>query len=65
MKKLIVFDLDGTLAERKASLDAKMAALLSDLDERGLLDSTLVVLVGEFGRTPTISRWTLRQTATR
>ena len=31
MKKLVVFDLDGTLAESKSSLDAEMAALLSDL----------------------------------
>ena len=31
MKKLIVFDLDGTLAESKASLDAEMATLLSAL----------------------------------
>jgi len=31
MKKLIVFDLDGTLAESKASLDAEMARLLSAL----------------------------------
>ena len=31
MKKLIVFDLDGTLAESKSSLDAEMAALLSAL----------------------------------
>jgi phosphomannomutase len=31
MKKLIVFDLDGTLAESKASLDAEMASLLSTL----------------------------------
>jgi|ERR1039458_3004287 HAD superfamily hydrolase (TIGR01484 family) len=31
MKKLIVFDLDGTLAESKASLDAEMATLLSTL----------------------------------
>ena len=31
MKKLIVFDLDGTLAESKASLDAEMSALLHDL----------------------------------
>ena len=31
MKKLIVFDLDGTLAESKASLDAEMAKLLSAL----------------------------------
>jgi trehalose-6-phosphatase len=28
MKKLIVFDLDGTLAESKASIDAEMAKLL-------------------------------------
>jgi phosphomannomutase len=31
MKKLIVYDLDGTLAESKSSLDAEMAALLHDL----------------------------------
>ena len=31
MKKLIVFDLDGTLAESKASLDAEMAALINKL----------------------------------
>ncbi len=31
MKKLIVYDLDGTLAESKSSLDSRMAALLHDL----------------------------------
>ena len=31
MKKLIVFDLDGTLAESKSSLDTEMASLLHDL----------------------------------
>jgi len=31
MKKLIVFDLDGTLAESKGSLDAEMSGLLRDL----------------------------------
>jgi hydroxymethylpyrimidine pyrophosphatase-like HAD family hydrolase len=31
MKKLIVFDLDGTLAESKSSLDAEMATLLNAL----------------------------------
>lgn len=31
MKKLIIFDLDGTLAESKSSLDAEMAGLLQDL----------------------------------
>ena len=36
--------------------DEALSALLEDLDQRGLLDTTLVVLVGEFGRTPKISR---------
>jgi uncharacterized protein (DUF1501 family) len=36
--------------------DEAVSALLEDLHQRGLLDSTLVVLVGEFGRTPRISR---------
>jgi FMN phosphatase YigB (HAD superfamily) len=31
MKKLIVFDLDGTLAESKAPLDTEMAALLGEV----------------------------------
>ncbi|MGV3724788.1 MAG: DUF1501 domain-containing protein, partial [Actinomycetota bacterium] len=37
--------------------DHGMATLLSDLHTRGLLDSTLVVALGEFGRTPKINRW--------
>ncbi len=36
--------------------DQALSALLEDLRQRGLLDSTLVVLVGEFGRTPRISK---------
>lgn len=36
--------------------DGAVAALLQDLIDRGLLDSTLVVLAGEFGRTPRISK---------
>ncbi len=36
--------------------DQAVAALLRDLRERGLLETTLVVLVGEFGRTPVISQ---------
>ncbi len=35
--------------------DVTFAALLDDLQERGLLDETLVVAVGEFGRTPRIN----------
>ena len=33
-------------------LDRALSALLSDMDDRGLLDETLVVAVGEFGRSP-------------
>ena len=33
-------------------LDRVIFNLISDLDQRGLLDSTLVVMMGEFGRTP-------------
>jgi len=33
-------------------LDQALSALLSDLKERGLLDNTLLVVTGEFGRTP-------------
>jgi len=33
-------------------LDAGLSALIADLDERGLLDETLVIAVGEFGRSP-------------
>jgi hypothetical protein len=35
--------------------DRAVAALLADLDESGMLDDTLVVMAGEFGRTPKIS----------
>lgn len=36
-------------------VDQAIAALVSDLDERGLLDSTLVMVTSEFGRTPKIN----------
>jgi uncharacterized protein (DUF1501 family) len=40
------------------TFDQGCSALLSDLDERGLLDETLVIAVGEMGRTPTPnSKW--------
>lgn len=37
--------------------DHGMSTLLRDLDERGLLDNTLVVAIGEFGRTPRVNKW--------
>ncbi|MDB5313328.1 MAG: hypothetical protein JWO38_7530, partial [Gemmataceae bacterium] len=36
-------------------VDEAVSALLADLEDRGLLESTLVVMVGEFGRSPRIS----------
>jgi hypothetical protein len=36
--------------------DRTFSALLDDLAERGLLESTLVVCTGEFGRTPTVNK---------
>ncbi len=36
--------------------DNSYAALLNDLDDRGLLETTLVITAGEFGRTPRLNR---------
>ena len=38
-----------------ADFDQAFPALLADLEERGLLDTTLVLVVGDFGRTPKIN----------
>ncbi len=38
------------------SADYAFSALVTDLEERGLLDSTLVVMMGEMGRTPQINK---------
>ena len=43
-----------------AILDRALATLINDLARRGLLDTTLVVLATEFGRTPTINQNTGR-----
>jgi hypothetical protein len=45
--------LRAELANNCAATDLPVAGLLADLDARGLLDDTLVVWGGEFGRTPT------------
>ena len=37
-------------------LDHAVGTLVDDLDQRGLLDSTLVIVMGEFGRTPRINK---------
>ncbi len=45
-------DIRGGLTNKCATMDRPVAALLKDLRQRGMLDETLVVLGGEFGRTP-------------
>jgi len=45
-----------SLPERCAVLDQAVAALLADLDRRGKLEDTVVVLTTEFGRTPRINQ---------
>ncbi|MCA9115133.1 MAG: DUF1501 domain-containing protein, partial [Planctomycetaceae bacterium] len=42
--------------KRLPSWDQTIATLIEDLDERGMLDSTLVLVLGEFGRTPKINK---------
>jgi hypothetical protein len=45
-------DLAGRLPRKCQDVDRGMAALVQDLKQRGLLDDTLVIWGGEFGRTP-------------
>ena len=45
-------DIDGELDYCTGMADQPLAALIQDLKQRGLLDSTLLVFAGEFGRTP-------------
>ena len=45
----------GALRDRLPSWDSSVAALINDLDERGLLETTMVIALGEFGRTPKLS----------
>ena len=46
---------EGLKDELLPMLDQGLSALLEDLDQRGLLEETLVVVMGEFGRTPRIN----------
>ncbi len=48
-------DIFENLATRRDEVDPAMAALIADLKDRGRLDKTLVLWLGEFGRTPRIN----------
>jgi hypothetical protein len=45
-------DIRDGLTRKCATMDQPVAALIRDLKDRGLLDDTLVIWTGEFGRTP-------------
>ena len=47
---------DAYRGEQVRKMDQGVAALINDLDARGLLDTTLVLLLGEFGRTPKVNK---------
>jgi len=46
-------DLEERITAKAGEIDQPLAALMADLKQRGLLDSTLVIWGGEFGRKPT------------
>jgi len=48
-------DIFKNLEEHLAPLDTAIAALVEDLEARGMLDDVLIVCAGEFGRTPLIN----------
>lgn len=48
-------NITGSMKNQMPPLDQALANLLDDLESRGLLDSTLVMLSSEFGRTPKIN----------
>ena len=49
-------DLEARITAKAGEIDGPLAALLADLKKRGLLDSTLVIWGGEFGRKPTVDK---------
>ncbi|MCH2064634.1 MAG: DUF1501 domain-containing protein [Roseibacillus sp.] len=49
-------NLRKNLAKNCTGIDQPLAALLGDLKERGMLDETLVIWGGEFGRTPHVKK---------
>src|SRR5690606_41972290 len=52
--------LEWSKTELMPPTDAALASLLEDLEDRGMLDETLVVVMGEFGRTPRLDRKSTR-----
>jgi uncharacterized protein (DUF1501 family) len=43
------------MRDQLPTLDRALSALIEDLDARGMLDNTIIMMSGEFGRTPRIN----------
>ena len=54
-------NIKNAMDQRGPEVDRAVAALVEDLDQRGQLDNTLLVISGEFGRTPKISNRAARE----
>ncbi len=49
-------DIFNSFTKRVPAFEASIAALIEDLNERGRLDRTMVIMLGEFGRTPKVNK---------
>ena len=49
-------DVKSAFEDKAPPLDHAIAGLITDLDQRGMLDETLVMITSEFGRTPKINK---------
>jgi uncharacterized protein (DUF1501 family) len=43
------------MKRHSSNLDPALSSLISDLDQRGMLDDVMVMVMGEFGRTPKVN----------
>ncbi len=48
-------NIEAGMKSRLPSMDQSIAALIEDLSQRGMLDDTIVCVMGEFGRTPRVN----------
>ncbi len=48
-------NIEAAMKRQLPQLDAAVGGLIDDLDQRGRLDSTIVLVMGEFGRTPRVN----------
>lgn len=48
-------NVQGTLKNHASRLDPAISTLVSDLDQRGMLEDVMILVMGEFGRTPKVN----------